>query len=45
MTQLVKVLADKPDDLGSIPGTHTVEGGDKLPESNPQIATYGLGHV
>lgn len=45
MTQVVKVLAAKPDDLDSIPRTHTMEGKDRLPESNPLIATSRLGHV
>lgn len=30
MAQRVKALAAKPDNLGSIPGTHTVEGGNQL---------------
>jgi hypothetical protein len=39
MTQLVKALVTKPEDLSSIPRTHRVEGGDQFLQAVPGIAT------
>jgi hypothetical protein len=44
MAQLLKVLAAKPDDLSSIPGTHVVEGKSRRPQVvlwPPQVH-YGI---
>lgn len=39
MTCQVRELAAKPDDLGSIPGTYTVEGENQLPQSDLHTCT------